>query len=149
MKQKILHNAFLAEAADLLEQGISVRVRIGGESMFPFIRGGEDEVEIIPFDSNQPLPLWCCVFYQWKGHYIIHRYIGRNGDKYSMMGDGNLIQVEEVVANDIKGILNIIYHPNGSSQNCLDESWLRNGKFWYRLRRFRRILIVLLRIFKH
>ena len=80
---------------------------------------------------------------------MIHRYIGRNGDKYCMMGDGNLIQVEEVVANDIKGILNIIYHPNGSSQNCLDESWLRYGKYWYRLRKFRRILIALLRIFKH
>ena len=51
MKQKIVHNVFLAEAADLLEQGISVKVRIGGESMFPFIRGSKDEVEIIPFNS--------------------------------------------------------------------------------------------------
>lgn len=148
MKQKIVHNAFLAEAARILEQGKAVRIRIGGDSMFPFIQGGKDEVEIVPFDSSQLFPLWSCVFYQWKGHYMIHRYIGRNGNKYRMMGDGNLLQVEEVAVNDIKGILNIIYRPNGTCQNCLDERWLRKGKYWFQLRKFRRILIALFRTFK-
>ena len=58
--------------------------------MYPFIQGGKDEVEIVPLDSHPSFPLWSCVFYQWNGHYMIHRYIGRNGNKYRMMGDGDL-----------------------------------------------------------
>lgn len=148
MKQIIVQNAFLAEAANLLEQGKSVRIRIGGESMFPFIRGGEDEVEIVPYNSGHPLPLWSCVFYQWKGHYMIHRFIGRNEEKFRMMGDGNLLQVEEVAANDIKGILKVIYHHNGTCQDCLEGRWLRKGQYWYKLRKFRRMLIFIIRTFK-
>jgi hypothetical protein len=148
MKQRIVHNAFLAEAARMLELGKSVRIRIGGNSMYPFIQGGKDEVEIVPLDSHPSFPLWSCVFYQWNGHYMIHRYIGRNGNKYRMMGDGNLLQVEEVAVNDIKGVLNAIYRPNGTCQNCLDKRWLRKGKYWFRLRKLRRILIVLIRTFK-
>ena len=146
MKQLILQNAFLAEAANLLDEGCTVRVRIGGESMFPFIRGGEDEVEIVPFVPGQSLPLWSCLFYQWRGRYMVHRYIGRNGDNYCMMGDGNLVQVEEVSAADIKGVLKSIYHRDGTCQDCLDKQWLTKGKRWYRWRKFRRFLIPLIRI---
>ena len=147
MKKKVLQNSFLTEAATLLKEGKSVRTRINGESMFPFIRGGKDIVEIIPYHLKDPLKKWCCTFYEWNGHYMIHRYIGSNMEKCRMMGDGNLAQVEEVNRYEIIGILKAIYHPDGSIQECNDPQWLRKAEYWYRLRKLRRFLIPLMKRF--
>ena len=87
----VLKNQFLASVADMLSEGKKVRIRIDGESMYPFIRGGKDEVELIPYTVSRHLQLGECIFYEWKGQYMIHRYIGRKEDKYLMMGDGNLV----------------------------------------------------------
>ena len=145
MKKITMSNAFLAEVGKMLGEGQTVRVKIDGQSMYPFIHGGKDEVEIVPYHAGSSIEPWCCVFYFWKGHYMIHRCIGKNGNLYRMMGDGNLLQVEEVEEKDIKGILKIIYHPDGTSQDCSDKKWLRKGECWYRVRVFRRFLIPLFR----
>lgn len=147
MKKITFQNSFLAETAALLKEGQSVRIRINGESMFPFIRGGQDVVEIIPYKSGEPIDRWSCVFYEWNGHYMIHRYIGCQKGKYQMMGDGNLIQIEEVEANKISGLLKAIHHPDGSTQDCSDPRWIRKAEYWYRLRKVRRFLIPLIRKF--
>ena len=117
MKTLVVQNQFLEGVADLLEDGQSVRIRIGGSSMDPFIRGGVDEVELVPYVSGDELPLWTGVFFRWKGKYMVHRYIGREGDFFCFMGDGNLIQVEKVQEKDILGILQTIYHPDGTEQD--------------------------------
>lgn len=145
MRKITLPNSFLAEAAHLLQSGQSVRLHIDGESMYPFIRGGKDEVELMPYSSTTPLPLWCCAFYCWEGQYMIHRYIGNEGDMCLMMGDGNLVRIERVPVSEVIGILTTIYHPNGSTQDCRDPRWLKRGRLWYRLRHIRRFLIPLLR----
>ena len=68
---------------------------------------------LIPYDKKEPLKLWSCVFYQWKGHYMIHRLVGFQDGRYWMMGDGNLVQMEIVEESDILGVLQTIYrkHP--------------------------------------
>lgn len=148
MKKVVLQNSFLEEVASLLREGQSVRIRIDGMSMHPFINGGSDEVELVPYDKEtRPLACWQCVFYRWKGQYMVHRYIGRKDGKYAMMGDGNLAQIETVEENEIYGILKAIYRPDGSVQDCTDKRWLRRGKYWYKLRIFRRFLLPLYRRF--
>jgi bleomycin hydrolase len=145
MKTLVVQNQFLEGVADLLEDGQSVRIRIGGSSMDPFIRGGVDEVELVPYVPGDELPLWTGVFFRWKGKYMVHRYIGREGDFFCFMGDGNLIQVEKVEEKDVLGILQTIYHPDGTEQDCRDSRWLRKGALWYRFRRFRRFILPLYR----
>ena len=80
MRRVTLPNQFLAEAARALADGETVKIHITGESMYPFIRSGRDTVEIVPCPPGGELPAWCCPFYQWGGNYMIHRYIGRDGD---------------------------------------------------------------------
>ena len=145
MKTVVVQNQFLEGVADLLEDGQTVRIRIGGSSMDPFIRGGVDEVELVPYVSGDELPLWTGVFFRWKGKYMVHRYIGREGDFFCFMGDGNLIQVEKVEEKNVIGILQTIYHPDGTEQDCRDSRWLRKGALWYRFRRFRRFILHLYR----
>lgn len=148
MKKVVLQNSFLEEVASLLREGQTVRIRIDGMSMHPFINGGIDEVELLPYDKeNCPLECWQCAFFRWKGHYMVHRFIGKEGNKYCMMGDGNLAQIETVEENELFGVLKTIYRPDGSIQDCSDKRWLRKGKYWYKLRFFRRFLLPLYRRF--
>ena len=140
MRKLVVGNEFLAEAAEALRQGKSVKARIDGWSMYPFIRGGKDLVELEPCDADSELPAWCCPFYCWEGHYMVHRYIGRDGDYCLMLGDGNLARVERVKRNDVLGLLRYIYRSDGFVQDCTDPRWLRWGALWYRLRPLRRFL---------
>lgn len=146
MRKIVVPNRFLAVAEEELRAGRSVRVQIDGQSMYPFIRGGADEVEIVPCPPDGELPAWCCPFYRWEGRYMIHRYVGTEGDRCVMLGDGNLVRREYVRREEIIGLLHRIYRPDGSVQACTDPRWLRKGRLWYRLRPLRRILIPAFRL---
>ena len=128
MRRIVFQNHFFEEIAQLLQEGNPVRVRIDGESMHPFIVGGKDEVLLIPYDKKTPIELWSCIFYKWKGHYMIHRFVGLQDGQYCMMGDGNLVQIERIEESDILGILQTIYHADGSTQYCLGKKWLCQGR---------------------
>ena len=147
MRRIVFQNHFFEEIAQLLQEGNPVRVRIDGESMHPFIVGGKDEVLLIPYDKKTPIELWSCIFYKWKGHYMIHRFVGLQDGQYCMMGDGNLVQIERIEESDILGILQTIYHADGSAQYCLGKKWLCQGRYWFKFRKLRRFLLPIYRKF--
>lgn len=147
MRRIVFQNHFFEEIAQLLQEGNPVRVRIDGESMHPFIVGGKDEVLLIPYDKKTPIELWSCIFYKWKGHYMIHRFVGFQDSQYCMMGDGNLVQIERIEESDILGILQTIYHADGSTQYCLGKKWLCQGRYWFKFRKLRRFLLPIYRKF--
>ena len=147
MRRIVFQNHFFEEIAQLLQEGNPVRVRIDGESMHPFIVGGKDEVLLIPYDKKTPIELWSCIFYKWKGHYMIHRFVGLQDGQYCMMGDGNLVQIERIEETDILGILQTIYHADGSTQYCLGKKWLCQGRYWFKFRKLRRFLLPIYRKF--
>ena len=147
MRRIVYQNYFFEEIAQLLQEGNPVRVRIDGESMHPFIVGVKDEVLLIPYDKKTPIELWSCIFYKWKGHYMIHRFVGLQDGQYCMMGDGNLVQIERIEESDILGILQTIYHADGSIQDCLGKKWLCQGRYWFKFRKLRRFLLPIYRKF--
>ena len=146
MRKIVLSNGFFVEAAEALKKGQTVKLLIGGQSMYPFIRGGMDLVEVIPFPTEDELPAWCCPFYHWEGRYMIHRCIGREGDDYLMMGDGNVVRIERVKREEIIGLLRYIYPPDGARQDCFDKRWLKKAEWWYRLKFLRRWLLPLFKV---
>lgn len=72
---------------------------------------------------------------------MIHRYIGREGEEYLMMGDGNVARIERVKREEIIGLTQTIYPPDGIRVNCYDVHWLKKAEWWYRLRFLRRWLL--------
>ena len=48
MRKIVVSNNFFNEAAKALKQGQTVKLLIGGHSMYPFIKGGIDLVEVVP-----------------------------------------------------------------------------------------------------
>ena len=146
MKKLTVSNSFLGEAAEALKQGHAVKLLIGGQSMYPFIKGGVDLVEVVPCPPEGELPKCCCPFNHWEGRYMIHRYIGCEGDECLMLGDGNIARIERVKREEIVGLLQTIYHPDGTVQDCRDARWLKKAEWWYRLRFLRRWLLPAFRL---
>lgn len=143
MRTLTVPNSFFEQAAESLRAGRTVRMRALGDSMYPFIRGGKDEILLVPFlTGTDELPLWGAAFYQWKGHYMVHRLIRREGDALVFLGDGNVYQEEKVLPDEVYGILKTIYR-NGQEIDCLQEQWQKKGARWYRLLFIRKYLLFL------
>ena len=95
MRTLSVSNEFFAEAAEHLRRGEEVRLLVQGNSMLPFILGGRDQVTLVPF-HGQDLPLGTAAFYQWKGKYMIHRLVKKEGGQYHFLGDGNIYRIETI-----------------------------------------------------
>ncbi len=147
MRTLSLPNAFFEEAAAILRDGKKVKMRVNGESMYPFLHGGRDLIELYPH-TGEDLPLWTAVFYRWEGSYMIHRIIGVDAEGYDIMGDGNIVRVERVAKDEIIGILRYIHYPNGKTQDCEDPKWLSRGRFWYKLLPIRSYLIRIMKLLR-
>lgn len=145
MRRLKVDNGFLAEATEALRKGQAIRIKINGQSMYPFIRGGRDIVELVPFMAAEQPELWKCYLCYWKGTYFVHRYIGIKGDACLFLGDGNLARVEEVERNNVIGLLNRIQRSNGKTTDCNSRWWLIKGRLWVYLRPLRIFILPLLK----
>lgn len=145
-KTIVLPNVFFEEVANQLREGIPVRVKVQGESMYPALHSG-DTIELKPY-QGEDLPLYCALFYRWKGHYMTHRLVGAEGDTLTMYGDGNIYQYEHICRSDVMGVLVSCQRPSGTRTDCLSARWLSRGHLWYRLRFMRKVLIKVLRVLR-
>ena len=48
MRKITVSNDFFAGVAEALKQGQTLTLLIDGQSMYPFIRGGVDQMEVVP-----------------------------------------------------------------------------------------------------
>lgn len=147
MRTLSLPNVFFEEAAEMLRNGKKVKMRINGESMYPFLHSGRDLVELHPHVGDE-LPLWTVVFYRWEGNYMIHRIIGVDMEGYDIMGDGNGLRVERITKDEVIGVLRYIHYSNGKVQDCEDPKWLARGRYWHKLLPIRMYLIRAMRLLR-
>ena len=145
LEKKIMPNEFLSLAEENLRNGKSVRILADGASMNPFIKGGKDISEIIPYPPDKELNLWEAYMFRHNGKYIIHRYIGKKEDKLIMMGDGNIALTEEIGREDVIGLLLKIHRPNGKIIEATGNKWIRKGRFWNKFLPLRRYLLAVYR----
>lgn len=145
MNNITLPNEFLEIAVAELAAGRKVRLRADGESMYPYIRGGRDDVEVSPLENPAAMPLYAIALFRHNGAYKIHRYIGINDGRYLFMGDGNYSTKEIVEATDIAGIVTRIFKPDGHICEPLSPKNLAKGRRWVRLQPLRRFILPVLR----
>ena len=79
------------------------------------------------------------------GHFVLHRLVRIDGERLTLMGDGNLRGVERcsrahVIARAVR-----IIRPDGSSAVCCSPPELRKARLWRRLLPLRRILLAVWR----
>ena len=135
-KRTVANEILLEEAAALMEEGREVTFTPLGSSMLPFIRGGRDAVRMCKKDSVEVGDM---TLVRLGGRYVLHRVIALEGDRVTLMGDGNLSGTESCTLQDVMGTVVAI-------QRGKREVKPGNGKLWRTvLKPFRRYILAIYR----
>ena len=116
-----------------LKEGKVVPLIPQGISMLPFIKGGEDQVYLLKKDKVEVGDI---VLVEYHGRHILHRVYANDGERITLMGDGNLEGTEQVEADEILGTVIEIIH--GGRRRKPKKAWL-----WRKLLPFRKGLLKL------
>ena len=136
-------NEIIEEAIRLVREGVSVTLPVNGNSMLPFIIGGKESVILQGpglIDVGDVVLAWVdgC-------RYVVHRIIRINGDRVTLMGDGNLAGTEHCTLNDINAIATHVVDAKERT-HYLYNRWRKSAaKIWFRLRPMRRYLLAIYR----
>ena len=136
-------NEIIEEAIRLVREGVSVTLPVNGNSMLPFIIGGKESVIL----HGPGLTDVGDVVLAWVDgcRYVVHRIIRIDGDRVTLMGDGNLAGTEHCTLNDIKAIATHVVDAKERT-HYLYNRWRKSAaKIWFRLRPMRRYLLAIYR----
>ncbi len=137
MDKKVVANEVLLEdAAALMNEGREVTLKPLGCSMLPFIRGGRDSVRLKKLPD---VAVGDMLLVRLEGpRYVLHRLIAVDGDRLTLMGDGNLAGTETCTKADVLGT--VVAIERGS--RVVKPG---NGLWWRRLKPFRRYILAIYR----
>ena len=112
MKKMVIPNEiFLGEVSEMLAEGAEVIIMTKGSSMLPFIIGDRDSVKLKKMETTSVGDMVLAEI--CKGRYVLHRVQEIDGDRVTLMGDGNLYGTEKCLLGDIKGTVTEIIAPSG------------------------------------
>lgn len=124
-------NVVVYRDLDALKDGKVIALVPQGISMLPFIKGGVDQVYLLKKDR---VAVGDIVLVEYHGKHILHRVYAVDGEKITLMGDGNLEGTEQVAADEVMGTVVEIVH-NGRHLKP-KKAWL-----WRHLLPMRRYLL--------
>ncbi len=136
-------NFVLDEAVRLVEEGLSVTFPVTGNSMLPFIIGGQDSIILQRPDEKRVGD----VVLAWvdDSRYVVHRIIRIDGEQVTLMGDGNSVGEEHCALQDIKAIATHVVDANGVRHELYNR-WRKNAAIlWRWLLPIRRYLLAIYR----
>lgn len=88
---------------DLLLEGSQVTVRVKGQSMLPFFRSGST-VLLRPI-REEDIKRLNVVFADTGHNFVIHRIIGFDNKRVTLLGDGNIYGTETMPRDKVYGII--------------------------------------------
>lgn len=126
----------------LFRESDSVIIPTKGNSMRPFIRGGDN---VLLVRVGNPLKVGIIILARTLDkRVVLHRIIGINGDYLTLMGDGNLKGTERCRKSEVIAVAqSVVGHKSGlyTRKNMLGW-WL-----WYWLRPIRNLLLSIQSLF--
>ena len=136
-------NEIIEEAIRLVREGVNVTLPVNGNSMLPFIIGGKESVILHSpggiVDVGDVVLAWVdgC-------RYVVHRIIRIDGDRITLMGDGNLT-TEHCALGDIKARVTHVVDAKDKTHYLYNRWRMLGAKVWYWLRPIRRYLLAIYR----
>lgn len=100
-------NVVVYRDLDALKDGKVIALVPQGISMLPFIKGGVDQVYLL---KKEKVAVGDIVLVEYHGKHILHRVYAVDGEKITLMGDGNLEGTEQVAADEVMGTVVEIVH---------------------------------------
>ena len=136
-------NEIIQSAIKLVNEGLRVTFPVKGYSMLPFIIGGKESVDLVKPDNLQ---VGHVVLAWVEGcRYVVHRIIQIDGDKVTLMGDGNIAGVEHCLISDVAALAINVVTPQGKHHH-LYASWrIKASRLWWRLLPIRRWILAIYR----
>jgi signal peptidase I len=101
--KSVANVATFSVVRDILLEGQAVKVAVKGQSMLPFFVSGAT-VSIRPITPND-FKVYNVVFADAGNHFVIHRIIGLEGDKVTLLGDGNIVGTESMTRDKVYGVV--------------------------------------------
>ena len=131
MKQ-IPNDLFFAWVESEIAEGRSVKFRLKGNSMFPLLRNGKDEVILEKcFPENlKPMDV---ILFRYRGAHVLHRIIKRKGNDLLIQGDGSIVAMEHCTINDVVGKVTSICRSSGKTILIDSWKWKLYSHLWRRM----------------
>ena len=136
-------NGFIEEALRLVQKGVTVTFPVTGQSMLPFIIGGKESVIL-----HRPVLIAVGdVVLAWVdgNRYVVHRIINIDGDRVTLMGDGNVRGTEHCLLKDVKARVTHVVDAKDKTHYLYNRWRMLGAKVWYWLRPIRRYLLAIYR----
>ena len=134
-------NEIIEEACRLVREGVNVTLPVTGQSMLPFIIGGKESVIL----HAPGLTAVGDVVLAWVdgNRYVVHRIINIDGDRVTLMGDGNVKGTEHCLLKDVKARVTHVVSADNKKRDLYSRWRVRAAKLWYWLRPIRRYLLAI------
>ena len=136
--KKLPKKAIIEEVEQIISTGKTVELKVEGNSMRPYLRGGKDVIVVSPFQAEDLKP-GTIVLFRYRNDYIFHRIIKIKNDVLIIQGDGTYKQYEEAQKSDVIGIVSRIIRPSGkqvSTNTYLSGFYWRCWRFLRPVRRY-------------
>lgn len=145
MKTLQMTNAtLLPEVIRMIDNGHTVTLPLRGYSMRPFLEDRRDKALLAAVDTTPDVGMPVLAEIS-PGRYVLHRIIRMDGDKVTLLGDGN-INPEYCRVSDIKAVAVAFYRKGRTVPDRTDgRKWRLYSWFWTRLRPIRRYLLFIYR----
>lgn len=140
----ISNDIFFPQIIQQINEGHTVTLNLRGYSMRPFLENERDKALLQRPDKIETgMPVLAEIS---KGRYVLHRIIRIDGDKVTLLGDGNYIP-EHCTLADIKAVA-IAFYRKGSSKpdSIYGRKWEIYSRLWTLLYPIRRYLLFIYRI---
>ena len=137
-------NEIIEEAVRLAREGVNVTLPVNGNSMLPFIIGGKESVIL---HSRGGIVDVGDVVLAWVdgNRYVVHRIINIDGDRVTLMGDGNVRGTEHCLLKDIKARVTHVVDDKERTHDLYNRWRMLAARMWYWLRPVRRVLLAIYR----
>ena len=138
MEKRVLPNEILlAEAGALLAEGRDVELTVKGNSMLPFLVNERDSVVLRKLPQVEKGDVVLAEI--TRGHYVLHRVRAVDGERLTLMGDGNVRGTESCTRADVLGTAVAFIRPDGKRRKP------GKARLWRALRPIRRYLLFIYR----
>ena len=101
--REVNNRAMFSVVRDLLLEGSNVTVTVQGQSMLPFFLSGSTVV-LRPI-RHEDFRKYNVVLADSGNNFVIHRIIALNGDKVTLLGDGNIYGTETMSRDKVYGVI--------------------------------------------
>lgn len=113
-KRTVPNDILLGEVTNLLSEGQEVIILTKGCSMLPYLRSEKDSVVLRKKDDVEVGDI--VLAHLGGGRYVLHRIFKLEGDKVTLMGDGNVKGQEFCTKSDISGTVIRFIKQNGKEK---------------------------------